>query len=186
MEEDKKTPVDQNIDKDLDKKGNNDGEGSDVNGSEPKTFTQEDVDKVISERLAREAKKFDKKMEETLKKEREEAQRLAELSADEKEKELKEKEKKEFESKRHELQLKENRLEGRIKLQDLGLSESLIELVISEDLDSMLENIDTLNDVVNEMAEAKYKAKLKGDTPKDPSSDSSDDDGGEETFSQLF
>ena len=68
-------------------------ENTDVEAKEVKTFTQDEVDKMISKRLQRERKDIEAKIEA----ERKEAEELAKLSEQEKQKKLFEKQVREFE-----------------------------------------------------------------------------------------
>lgn len=142
-------------------------------GDDPKTFTQEEVNSLISERIKREQDKFEKSFSEKLEKEKAEAERLAKLSATEKEQELRQKEKKEFEIKQKELTLKENRLDGRIKLDELGMPKEFVEFVINEDADKMSENIELLKKSWDDAVNQAVKAKLAGTTPKAPTGNDS-------------
>lgn len=150
--------------------GNGEGEGT-------KTFSQDDVNKIVSERIKRERETFEKSLTERLEKERAEAERLAKLSAAEKEQELRKKELEKFEQQKREFTLKENRLEARIKLAELGLpnDDEILNVLVKEDIDQTQASIVTLKTYIEKAVEDGVKAKLAGKTiPKDPTGNNFD------------
>lgn len=157
---------------DTTKNGEGNGEGGDT-----KTFSQDDVNKIVSERIKRERESFEKNLTERLEKERAEAERLAKLSAAEKEQELRKKEAEKFEQQKREFTLKENRLEARIKLAELGLpnDDEILSVIVREDIDATQASIVTLKTYIEKAVEDGVKAKLAGKTiPKDPTGNNSD------------
>lgn len=154
----------------------NGGEGNGESG-DTKTFSQDDVNKIVSERIKRERESFEKSLTERLEKERAEAERLAKLSAAEKEQELRKKEQEKFEQQKREFTLKENRLEARIKLAELGLpnDEEILNVLVREDIDATQASIVTLKTYIEKAVEDGVKTKLAGKTiPKDPTGNNSD------------
>lgn len=144
--------------------------GDDGEDNKP-IFTQEQVDKMISERLSRAEQKFEKTLSERLEKERAEAERLAKMSAEEKEKELTQKEAEKLKAKELELTLRENKLAGIEKLNELDMPIKFVEFVISEDTEKMNANIEIMYSEWKKAVEAQVKRQLAGTTPKDPSSE---------------
>ena len=153
-------------------------------GSEPevKTFTQEQVNEMISKRLAKETEKHNKAMEDlkaTYGKEKfeeglTEAEKLAKMTAQEKKEYEFNKRVAEFEAKEKEYQLKELKAVGRDLLAENGFTgenaqalEGLVDYTNAETTKASIEN---LNKVINSLVEAKYQAKVNEiiKTPKVP------------------
>lgn len=137
---------------------------------EGKTFTQEDLDRIISERLKKENERMQKRIKEEVEKARAEAERLAKLSAEEKEAELKKQREKELQEKERELTLRENKLAGINKLNELGMPISLVDYVVDVDASVMEEKITKLhNEWTNAVKEGIKQALAGKEAPKDPS-----------------
>lgn len=134
-----------------------------------KTFTQEDVDKAISERLKREREKAEKTIAEKVAEAAAEAERKAKLSAEEKEAEDRKKREAETAEREREITLRENRAEARELLQERNISADLVNFVVDVDADTTRENIDNLEKAFLKAVEEGVEAKLKGKTPKDKS-----------------
>ncbi len=129
---------------------------------------KEDVNKIVQERLAKERKKFD----DQIKKEREEAERMATLSAEEKQRELESKKKEEVEGRERELSIRENTLTARERLREAGVAESFASYAVDQDPEKTQENIDKIIEDVKSQVTSAVQEKLKGQPPKDISSDS--------------
>lgn len=133
----------------------------------PKTFTQEDFDKQLSKTLADKEAKLEKKLSEKLEKERQEWERQAKLSAEEKEAEERKKREEQTSSREREITLRENRAEARDLLSEKKISSDLVDFVVDVDLDKTRTNIDNLEKAFTKAVEAGVADKLKGETPKD-------------------
>ena len=137
---------------------------------EEKALTQEEVNKIVQERLAKEEKKFEKRLIE----ERQEAERIATLSQEEKQKELEAKKQKEFESKQKELAVRENTLTAREKLRDADISEDMAKFFVTPNLEETEEKIEEFIKARNEDVYKAVQDRLKGSPPKDISSSSNE------------
>lgn len=133
---------------------------------EPKTYTQEEVDKLlqseadrrVSEALKKQAKKNEEKVRE--------AEKLAKMSADEKyEYELEQREKA-IQAKEKELALAENKNVASKILADKGLSLELVDFVIAEDAETMKSNIDVLEIAFKKSVKAEVEKRLGSPVPK--------------------
>ena len=142
-------------------------EKKDVAGDQPKTFTQEDLDKVLSKRLNEEKERNNKELQDALKKEREEWERQSKLSQEEREKELLAKEQQRQKDRERVLTLRENRLSGIEKLSEFKMPGDFIDFVIDEDLDKMTERIANLNKLWSKAIEEAVSDRVKGNPPKD-------------------
>lgn len=159
------------------------GEDNNPSGNDPKngneadkSFSQEDLNKVVSTRVSEVTDKLEKKFNDKLRKEREDWERQSKLSEEEKEKEIRQREEEKRLAKDKELTLRENRLVGREKLVELDMPTEFVDFVLTEDVDDMSEKITTLHEQWQSAVEAKVKEQLAGKTPKDPSGKSSSED----------
>lgn len=132
-----------------------------VDKKEPpvKTFTQEEVDKMIKDRLERQRKKDDAK--------RAEAEKLAKMNEQEKSNYELDKWKEKAESAQRQLDALNMRSEARKMLADKGIqaSEEELDLVVSSNADATASNIERLYAVVEATKEAQRKELLQGRTP---------------------
>lgn len=134
---------------------------------ESKTFKQEDVDKIIQDRLARAEEKWHEEQKSVLEKEREEAMKLAKLTAEEREIELTKKHQAEIQQKERELNIRENRLEAIEKLSQANIPVELVDYVVDEDKDKTDEKVEKFIENYKKSIEVTVADKLKGNPPKD-------------------
>lgn len=134
--------------------------------TQAKTYTQEEVDRLLqseSDRRVSEAlKKADKKKQEAVK----EAQKLAAMNEQEKyEYQLKQREEAII-AKEKALALAENKNEAGKILSEKGLSLSLVDFVVAEDADTMKANIDLLEKAFKASVKAEVEKRMGGNAPK--------------------
>lgn len=131
-----------------------------------KTYTQEEVDKMLQveadRRVTEALKKAEKKKSEAVK----EAQRLAQMNEQEKyEYQLKQREEAIL-AKEKELALMENKNEASKILAEKGISLSLVDFVVAEDADTMKANIDLLDKAFKASVKAEVEKRIGGNSPK--------------------
>lgn len=127
-----------------------------------KTFTQEEVDKIVNKRLARERKDIEAKIEA----ERAEAERLAKMSEAEKQQALFKKQVAEFEATKKAFE-QERLLNETVKqLASKNLPTDFAEMLKAQDAESTFENIKIFEAKFNEAVERLVNERLKGKTPK--------------------
>lgn len=134
--------------------------------AESKTFTQEDIDKLLSERLERERKKQSKLLEQKIKEERENALKEAKMSEEERIKSEEEKRRKEFEERERALTIRENKAEAFTKLKQSDIPEifaDYLDLTDSEKLDDQVKN---LKKIWDKSIDEAIEKKLQGKAPK--------------------
>lgn len=148
-------------------------QGGGVNKDTSKTFSQDEVNDIVTTRLKKETEKLESKWSEKLKKEMEEAERTAALSAEEKEKELQKKKEEEFAQRARDLTLRENRADGVEALSEKGIPTKFIDFILNEDKDAMNERIEALHSEWSKAIKEEVKVQLKGKTPTDPTSEPS-------------
>lgn len=127
-----------------------------------KTFTQEEVDKIVNKRLARERKDIEAKIEA----ERAEAERLAKLSEAERQKAMFEKQVAEFEATKRAFEQEKLLNETSKQLASKNLPIEFAEMLKANDAESTFENIKIFEAKFNEAVERLVNERLKGNTPK--------------------
>lgn len=132
---------------------------------EEKTFTQEELNQKIKERLAREKANFEKEFQTKLALEKKEAERLAKLSEDDREKEILRIAKEEFETERLSFQREKIELQITKELAEKGLPISFAKLLVTDDADTSLENIKTFEKDWQAALEKAVLEKLKSTSP---------------------
>lgn len=136
--------------------------GTDVEAKEVKTFTQDEVDKMISKRLQRERKDIEAKIEA----ERKEAEELAKLSEQEKQKKLFEKQVREFEETKKAFEVERLLNETSKQLASKNLPIEFAEMLKGEDAESTFNNINVFEAKFNEALEKMVTERLRGSVPK--------------------
>ncbi|WP_282804269.1 DUF4355 domain-containing protein [Clostridium tetani] len=122
--------------------------------TEDKTFTQEELEKIISKRLERERKKAEE--------EKQEAERLAKMSAEERAKAEFEKEKQKFEEERKSFQKQQLELQVIKELTNKNLPTDFSKYLIGEDAETCMENIKTFETEFSNTVEKAVQERLKG------------------------
>jgi hypothetical protein len=138
-----------------------------------KSYSQADLDALAGKVRKEEREKHEKELSQTVSTKVEEAvkeaQRLAKLSADEREKELLAEQSKKNQAKEQELTLRENRADAIEALTELNIPKpkEAAEFVVDLDKKKQEEKIANFNEIVTTLAQALVEDQLKGDTPKD-------------------
>ena len=150
----------------MDTTNTNTGVDTTTEESTPKTYTQEEVDKLLQQegdrRVTEALKKAEKKNQDKVK----EAQRLAQMNEQEKyEYQLQQREEA-IKAKEKELSLAENKNEASKILSEKGISLSLVDFVVADDADTMKANIDLLDKAFKASVKAEVERRLAGNTPK--------------------
>jgi len=135
----------------------------DEGNKEEKTLTQGQFDKALKERLSRERKENNEKIKEI----KTETERLAKLSAEEKEKELAEQSKRDTDERDKSISIRENRLEALEVFSESKVPTNLVDYVISEDKKETLKNAKEFSESYNESVAKSVAEQLKGTAPKD-------------------
>jgi len=135
--------------------------------AEEKLLTQEQFDRALKERLEREHLKSQKEIDAKIKEVREETEKMALLSSEEKEKELTSKLKGELDTKAKELAIRENKLDASDMFAKANIPVELVTYVIDPDKEKTLENAEVFIKNYNESVAQKVADQLKGNPPKD-------------------
>ena len=126
-----------------------------------KTFTQEDVNKMIQDRITREQAKWEKKVQD----ERTEAEKLAKMKADEKIKYQQEKREKELADRERELTTRELKAQAYETLAEKGIPKELVELLNYENAETCNASIEILEKAFQPAVEKAVNEKLRGGEP---------------------
>ena len=151
-------------------------ENTDAEVKEEKTFTQAELEEILSKRLAKEKKKqeaiAEKEYQARLKAELEESEKLAQMNQAEREKAKAEKERKEFELEKARYEQERREFEqAKIKaqtMQMLGERKIPVELaqfITSNNADEIMDNVNTFEKCFNEAVEKVVTERLRGKTP---------------------
>lgn len=148
-------------------------DGEEGGEGEEKTYTQAELDsmlqsetdKRVTEALKTAKDKWSKEYAKRLEDEKKEAERLAKLSAEEREKAKFDKERKAFEDER--AQFERDRLEMQVakELANEGLDTEFASILMGADADTSMDNIKTFKASFDKAVEAAVKARLAGRTP---------------------
>ncbi len=136
-------------------------------GQEETTFSQDQVNEIVSKRLAEANAKSEKRLKDEVSKALAEAERQSKLSEAEREKEFKAKQQAELDEREKTITLRERRADAKDALLERNIDASLVDFVIDIDADKTTQNIDKLEKAFNKAVEAGVKAKLAGTSPED-------------------
>lgn len=130
--------------------------------SAEKTFTQDELNKIIADRLKSEQKRWEKKAAD----ERAETERVAKMTADEKAKHEQEKREREFAEREAALARKERTALARDLLSEKGMPAALIGAVDVSSDDAVQPSVEALAKAFSEAVSAEVAKKLAGAPPK--------------------
>ena len=136
------------MDKDNNPAPENDS-GDKVQEDMPTTFTQEQVNDIVSKRLTEANTKAEKKLKDEVSKALDEAERQSKLSEAEREKEFKAKQQKELGNRERTITIRERRADAKDALSDRNIDTDLVDFVIDIDEDKTNANIDKLEKAFN-------------------------------------
>lgn len=129
-------------------------------------FTQSELDSMLDKHAAKALETAREKWEAEKQEEISKAEQLAKMSAAER-KEAEDKAKLETLNKREqELNMREYRYEAKHQLEEVGLPDTLVDLVLSDDAETTKNNINSLKELVDKHVEATVNERLKGSEPK--------------------
>ena len=134
--------------------------GKDKPAGPEKKYTDEDVDRIVKNRLARER--------EQAKKEKEEAEKLAEMNAQQKAEYKAEQLEKELAEYKRKDALAEMSKVARKMLSDesINISDDLLSMMVTTDAQQTKQNVDSFTKMFKADLEAAVKARLKGEPPR--------------------
>lgn len=134
--------------------------------TDPKSFSQEDVNKLISDRLGKEKAKWEKDFQSKLDEAKTEAEKLAKMNADQKLEYEKQKREDELSKREGEITRRELRATALESLVEKGLPKNLADILNYTDADSTNKSIETVEKAFRDAVEAGVNERLKGEPPK--------------------
>lgn len=148
---------------------NDDGQGDEGNptGGEPnggqqsKTFTQEELDKIVQGRIAKERKSWEKQLED----QKTEAQKLETMNEKEKKKYQEEKRIKELDDREAAITRRELTAQAKVQLADKGIPTELAEILNLTDADSCKKSIEVVEKAFQTAVEKAVEERVKGKEP---------------------
>lgn len=123
-----------------------------------KTFTQDEVNKIVADRLAREQKLAEKREEE--------AKKLAKMNAEEKLKYEQEQREKQFAERERAIEVRELTAQAKEILSEKNLPLDLHTILNYKDADTVSESIKVVEKAIQVAVENKVEERLKGHAPK--------------------
>lgn len=138
-----------------------DNQDSGEGGQETKTFTQEELDKIVQGRIAKERKSWEKQLEE----QQTEAQKLEKMSEKEKKKYQEEKRIKDLDDREAAITRRELTAQAKVQLADKGIPTELAEILILTDADSCKKSIETVEKAFQTAVQRAVEERIKGREP---------------------
>lgn len=139
---------------------NEDNQGTDKQ-EEVKTFTQEDIDKIIKGRVAKERKQWEKELEE----QKTEAEKLATMSEKDKKAYQEKKRQEDLDAREAAITRRELTAQAKVQLADKGIPTELAEILNLTDADTCKKSIETVEKVFQSAVEKAVEERLKGKAP---------------------
>ena len=140
-----------------------------------KTFTQEEVNEIISKRINEINTKNKANTEDAVNKAIAEYERKAKLTQEERDKEERSKRELALKEREDNITLRERRLEAQEELRKNNVPIDLVDFVVTLDADKTKANIEALVKTYNKSVEDGITAKLKGNPPQDFSNSNEQD-----------
>ena len=131
-----------------------------------KTFTQDELDHIVQERVKRAVAKAQKDAEDKIKQAQSEGERLAKLTKDERAKEEEAKRLADLEAREKAIAVKELRIETQSLLSDEGLPIEFLDVVMADTAESVKENIASIRKAFDEAVEKRVNERLTQDKPR--------------------
>ena len=131
-----------------------------------KTFTQDELDHIVQERVKCAVAKAQKDAEDKIKQAQSEGERLAKLTKDERAKEEEAKRLADLEAREKAIAVKELRIETQSLLSDEGLPIEFLDVVMADTAESVKDNIASIRKVFDEAVEKRVNERLTQDKPR--------------------
>ena len=131
-----------------------------------KTFTQDELNHIVQERVQHAVAKAQKDAEDKIKQAQSEGERLAKLTKDERAKEEEAKRLADLEAREKAIAVKELRIETQSLLSDEGLPIEFLDVVMADTAESVKDNIASIRKVFDEAVEKRVNERLTQDKPR--------------------
>lgn len=130
-----------------------------------KTFSQDEVNKIISERLSKERQKWEKEFQTKLDEAKTEAEKLAKMNAEQKAEYERKKREEELNRREAEITRRELRATALETLAEKGLPKQLADILVYTDAGSCKKSIENVEKVFRDAVEQAVNERLKGGKP---------------------
>lgn len=130
-----------------------------------KSFSQEDLNKILSERLGKEKSKWEKDLQTKLDEAKTEAEKLAKMNAEDKAEHERQKREKALADRESDITRRELRATALEQLSEKKLPLSLAEVLVYTDADATNKSLEAVEKAFREAVEAGVNERLKGDPP---------------------
>ena len=136
-------------------------------GGDKDTFTKDDIEQIISDRLERERKRLTKEKDDAVRKAEEKARKMAEMSAEEKQKAEREEMEKELAEfrKREKQQSLRKEAETLLSSKGYSLTEKQLDALIREDSEKTEQAVNNFVELVDGTVQTKMKESARQQTP---------------------
>ncbi len=131
-----------------------------------KTFTQADLDKILSARLGKEKTKWEAETKTRLEEKEKEAQRLAKLSEEEKQREAFSKLQKDNDAMKMAIQMRDLRDDAVKILSERKLNHKFADFLLADSSENTLKRIDEFEAIYRENLKEEIKNSIPGSSPK--------------------
>ena len=128
---------------------------------QPKTFTQEELDKIVQGRIAKERKNWEKHLED----QKTEAEKLAGMSEKEKKEYQEKKRQEDLDAREAAITQRELTAQAKVQLADKGIPTELAEILNLTDAKSCKKSIETVEKAFQSAVEKAVDERLKGGKP---------------------
>lgn len=132
------------------------------NNAGAKTFTQDEMDKIIAKRINEANKKAEEKFKKQLADEKAEIERVAKLNAEEREQEEKAKRERDLKAREDDITRREMSLHAKSLLNEKNVPTDLVEFVVDLDVEKTNNNVEKMVNIFNKAVEKIVNEKLKG------------------------
>lgn len=129
------------------------------------SLTQSELDSMLDKRVSKALETAKGKWEEETQAKISKAEELAKMSAAQRKEAEEQQRSAELEKREKELNLREYRYEAKHQLEEQGLSEKFVDMVLSDDAETTKNNITSLKAEFDKSIEAAVNERLKGSTP---------------------
>lgn len=133
---------------------------------EPKSFSQEDVDRIVGERIKREREKMQRETKAQVDRARGEAERLAQMTAEQRAQEEAKKRQQELEAREADITRREVRAQAMETLAEKGLPKGLVDTLDCTNADTCQASLEAVEKAFKAAVEAEVNARLR--TPEPP------------------
>ncbi len=160
--------------------------GGENEGGNSKTFSQEEVNEIVSKRINEVKSKSEETIAQKIQEALVEQERKQKLSDEERLNEERKARNDELAQKERDIALRENRADARELLQQKGISAELVDFLVDADAKKTTENIEAFAKVFDKAVEASVEKKVAGNTPKDTNPAGKPSDGGKRSTADLL